>query len=133
MNQHEVFPNARIAQWIVLAAMVFTTPVFYYMFVTGGWVSYAGLVKMTAQHIAYPFIMVTIMNFLHLAVYGALLYLMSGAITRAVYRHAGRYAGRWLVAVVVILLGVGLLPVFGVNHGASGSQNAYMNVLTLKP
>src|SRR5262245_9242842 len=31
-------------RWLLFVAMAFTVPVFYFMFVVGGWVSYAGLV-----------------------------------------------------------------------------------------
>ena len=64
-------------------------------------------------------------SLVHPGVYGLLLYWLSGLIARLANRLPG--SGAWVAAAVVVLLlaGVGALPIFGIAHGHIQWTSAY--------
>ena len=108
---------------LIFAGLAAFVPVFYYLAVVGGFLPYGGILLLGLRHISDPsFLMLSLA---HLALYGLLLYWLSGFIARAVDRLPG--AGAWLAtaAVVLLLAGIGALPVFGIAHGPIQWTSAY--------
>ena len=64
-------------------------------------------------------------SIIHLTIYGVVLYWLSGVITRLIVRVAGARAVAAAVVVVLLLAGIGLLPIFGIAHGQIQWRNAY--------
>ena len=64
-------------------------------------------------------------SLVHLLIYGLLLYWLSGLIARVLGTLPG--AGAWLATAVVLLLlaGVGAIPIFGIAHGHIQWISAY--------
>lgn len=117
---------------LIFAVMTVTVPLFYFMFVIGGLVSYVGLWALAVQDLFYPFILVSIVDGLHLAIYGALLFFLSGVVAKKVCRQHGWDRVLRLAGVLALLFAMSLLPIFGVSHGDGEPQNAYTHLRRLK-
>ena len=110
----------RILIFVGLAAFV---PLFYYLAVVGGLLPYGAILLIGIRNL--PDGSMLLFSAVHLAVYGALLYFLSGLIARIVNRFAK--AHKWFATAVVLLLlaGVGAMPIFGIAHGHIKWTNAY--------
>jgi len=97
-------------RWLIFIGLAAFVPLFYYLAVVGGLLPYGGIL---------------LFSFVHLTVYGVLLYWLSGLFTRALIRLAGKYV--WVATAVVLLLlaGVGTMPIFGIAHGRIQWTSAY--------
>jgi hypothetical protein len=106
--------------FVGLAAFV---PLFYYLAVVGGFLPYGVILLIGIRNLANDSLLW--FSLVHLALYGLLFYWLSGLIARVLNRFAGPRA--WLATAVVLLLlaGVGALPVFGAAHGRIQWASAY--------
>ena len=110
----------RILIFVGLAAFV---PLFYYLAVVGGFLPFGAILLIGIRNL--PDGSMLLFSAVHLAVYGALLYFLSGLIARIVIRVAKGH--KWFATAVVLLLlaGVGAMPIFGIAHGHIKWTNAY--------
>ena len=110
----------RILIFVGLAAFV---PLFYYLAVVGGLLPFGAILLIGIRNRSDGSML--LFSAVHLAVYGALLYFLSGLIARIVNRF--EQAHRWIATAVVLLLlaGVGAMPIFGIAHGHIKWTNAY--------
>ena len=110
-------------RWLIFAGLVAFLPLFYYLAVVGGFLPYGGILVLGFRHLTdLDFLL---FSFIHLAVYGILLYWLAGLIARALIKIAGKQA--WVAAAVVVLLlaGIGAMPIYGIAHGHIQWVNAY--------
>ena len=110
----------RILIFVGLAAFV---PLFYYLAVVGGFLPFGAILLIGIRNL--PDGSMLLFSAVHLAVYGVLLYFLSGLIARIVIRVAKGH--KWFATAVVLLLlaGVGAMPIFGIAHGHIQWTNAY--------
>ena len=110
----------RFLIFVGLAAFV---PLFYYLAVVGGFLPFGAILLIGIRDLSDESLL--LFSGVHLAVYGALLYFLSGLIARIVNRFAN--AHKWFATAVVLLLlaGVGAMPIFGIAHGHIKWTNAY--------
>lgn len=110
-------------RWLIFAGLVAFVPLFYYLAVVGGLLPYGGILLIAIRNLANDSLLW--FSLVHLVVYGALLYWLSGLIARGLTRLPG--PGAWFATVLVLLLlaGVGALPVFGIAHGHIKWISAY--------
>ena len=106
--------------FIGLAAFV---PLFYYLAVVGGLLPYGGILLIGLRHLTDSSFL--LFSFVHLTVYGVLLYWLAGMIARALIRLAGKHV--WVATAVVLLLlaGIGSMHIYGITHGRIQWVNAY--------
>ncbi len=114
-----------MVRMLLLIAMAFTVPLFYYMFVVGGFVSYAMLFVMTLENILYPFRAVPVIECIHLLAYGWLLYYVSGVVTRFIWKGALPQRIVLLASLLAALALVGTMRIFGVGHSEQAPVTAY--------
>ena len=103
-----------------LAAFV---PLVYYLAVVGGLLPYGAMLIIAIRNLSdASFVWFSL---IHLTIYGVALYWLAELIARLLTKRAGEYA--WLATAVVLLLlaGVGLLPIFGIAHGQIRWTSAY--------
>jgi hypothetical protein len=95
----------------------------YYIAVVGGFLPFGGIALITIRNISNY----SLLSFgvIHLAPYGVMLYWLAGLIARVIARRAAGHA--WLATTLVLLLlaGVGALPIFGIAHGHIQWASAY--------
>lgn len=110
----------RCLLFVGLAAFV---PLFYYLAVVGGWLPYGGILLIAIRNLSSSSIL--LFSLVHLAVYGVFLYWLSGLIARIINRLISGYA--WLATAVVLLLlaGIGTMPIYGAAHGRIHWTSAY--------
>ena len=106
--------------FIGLAAFV---PLFYYLAVVGGLLPYGGILLIGLRHLTDSSFL--LFSFVHLTVYGVLLYWLAGLIARALIKLAGNYVWAATAVVLVLLAGVGTMPIFGIAHGRIQWTSAY--------
>jgi hypothetical protein len=110
-------------RWVIFAALAAFVPLVYYLAVVGGLLPYGAILLITIRNLSNSSIV--LFGLLHLVPYGALLFWVSGAIAGVIGRRApGR---EWLAATlaVLVLVGVGALPIFGAAHGQIRWASAY--------
>lgn len=98
-------------------------PLFYYLAVVGGLLPYGGILLIAIRNIGDASILW--FSLIHLSIYGIALYWLAELFTRLLIKVAGRHAWPVTAAVLLLLSGIGLLPVFGVAHGQIHWMNAY--------
>lgn len=110
-------------RWLLLVGLAAFVPLFYFLAVVGGLLPYGGIMLVAIRNLGNASLLGW--SFLHLTVYGALLYWLAGFGARLIDRLAGRHL--WLATAVVLLLlaGIGLLPIYGAAHGQIHWMNAY--------
>lgn len=108
---------------MILAGLVAFFPLIYYLVVVGGVLPYGAILLITIRNLSNS----SILSFglLHLLPYGAVLFWVAGVIAKVIDRRARDHA--WLAATVVLLLlaGVGAMPIFGAAHGHIRWASAY--------
>lgn len=95
----------------------------YYLAVVGGLLPYGAILLITIRNISDTAML--LFGLLHLLPYGAALFWVAGAIAGVIGRRApGR---EWLAASLVVLLlaGIGALPIYGAAHGQIRWASAY--------
>ena len=110
-------------RWLVFVALAAFVPLFYYLAVAGGLLPYGAILLIGIRNLSDASLL--LFSVVHLAVYGVLLYFLSGLIARIVIRVAKGH--KWFATAVVLLLlaGVGAMPIFGIAHGHIQWTNAY--------
>ena len=110
-------------RWLILLGLAAFFPLFYYLAVVGGFLPYGAILLLGLRHLKdADFVL---FSAVHLTIYGALLYWLSGLITRALIKVSGKRV--WLAAgaVALLLAGIGALPVYGIAHGHIQWVSAY--------
>jgi hypothetical protein len=110
-------------RWLILAGLAAFVPLFYYLAVVGGFLPYGGILLIGLRHLTDASFL--LFSFIHLTVYGALLYWLSGFMARTLTRLAGRHV--WIATAIALFLlaGVGAMPLYGIAHGHIRWVNAY--------
>jgi hypothetical protein len=102
-------------RWVIFAALAAFVPLVYYLAVVGGLLPYGAILLITIRNISNSSIL--LFGLLHLAAYGAVLFWVAGAIAGVIGRRAPGREGLAAILVVLLLAGVGALPIFGAAHG----------------
>lgn len=110
-------------RWLIFIGLAAFVPLFYYLAVVGGLLPYGGILLIGLRHLTDSSFL--LFSLVHLTVYGVLLYWLAGLIARALIRLAGKYV--WVATAVVLLLlaGIGTMPIFGIAHGRIQWVNAF--------
>lgn len=112
-----------LIRWAVLVGLAAFLPLFYYLAVVGGLLPYGGILLIAIRNIRDPSILW--FSLIHLTLYGVALYWLADLIARLIIRVAGAHARPATVVVLLLLTGVGMLPIFGIAHGRIHWINAY--------
>lgn len=115
--------QASLLRWLIFLGLAAFVPLVYYLAVVGGLLPFGGIMLITVRNISDASML--LFGVIHLAPYGILLYWLSGLIARAITKHAAGHA--WLATMLVLLLlaGIGAMPIFGAAHGRIHWLNAY--------
>lgn len=108
---------------VVLVGLVAFLPLVYYLAVVGGLLPYGAILLIAIRNIREPSLL--LFSLIHLSIYGAALYWLSGVITRLIIRIAGAHATPVAMIAALLLAGIGLMPIFGIAHGQIQWRNAY--------
>jgi hypothetical protein len=101
-------------RWTLLATMIFTVPLAYLMIVVGGLLTYAHIVVLsTASSLSLE------LNVVYLIGYGASLYFIAGLLANRIIRQKRHALLSVWSGTVLLLVAVGLLPIYGVSHARS--------------
>ena len=110
-------------RWLLFLGLAAFVPLVFYLAVVGGLLPYGAILIIAIHNLAdASFVWFSL---IHLTIYGIALYLLAGLIARILVKRAGEYA--WFATGVVLLLlsGMGLLPIFGIAHGHIRWTSAY--------
>ena len=110
-------------RWLIFIGLAAFVPLFYYLAVVGGFLPYGGILLIGLRHLTDADFL--LFSFVHLAIYGALLYWLSGFVARALIRLGGKHAGVATAIVLLLLAGLGAMPIYGIAHGHIQWVNAY--------
>jgi len=110
-------------RWLIFIGLAAFVPLFYYLAVVGGFLPFGGILLIGLRHLTDADFL--LFSFVHLAIYGALLYWLSGCVARALIRLAGKHAGVATAIVLLLLAGLGAMPIYGIAHGHIQWVNAY--------
>jgi len=110
-------------RWLLFLGLAAFVPLFYYLAVVGGLLPYGAILIIAVRNLSDASF--AWFSLIHLAIYGVALYWLAELIARILVKRAGRYA--WFATGVVLLLlsGMGLLPIFGIAHGHIRWTSAY--------
>jgi hypothetical protein len=110
-------------RWVLFVGLAAFVPLFYYLAVVGGLLPYGGILLIAIRNPANSSILW--FSLVHLTIYGVALYWLAEFVARLLIRVAGVHV--WLATAIVLLLlsGIGLLPIFGTAHGQIHWVNAY--------
>ena len=110
-------------RWLLIAGLAAFTPLFYFLAVVGGFLPYLGILVIGIRNLSDSSLL--LFSFIHLTLYGVVLYVLAGLITRLIIKLSGGYV--WVATAVGLLLlaGIGLIPMFGIAHGQIHWMNAY--------
>jgi hypothetical protein len=113
--------NQRTAKWILFAAMVCTVPLPYFMFVSAGLLPLSAVIRLGFTGV-WGF---KLFNSVHLLIFGPLLYFVAVFLTRRLFSLAppGRTLG--VAAALLLVLGISLLPIYGLGHNDHVPVNLY--------
>ena len=110
-------------RWLIFAGLVAFFPLVYYLAVVGGLLPYGGILLLTIRNL--PDSSILLFGLIHLVPYGALLFWLAGVIARGITRRAPGHPWLATMLVLVLLAGVGAMPIFGIAHGQIQWSNAY--------
>jgi len=110
-------------RWLIFIGLAAFVPLFYYLAVVGGLLPYGGILLIGLRHLTDSSFL--LFSFVHLTVYGVLLYWLAGLIARALARLSGTHV--WVATAIVLLLlaSLGAMPIYGIAHGHIQWVNAY--------
>jgi hypothetical protein len=109
--------------WLIFLGLAAFVPLVYYLAVVGGLLSYGGILLITIRNFSDASLRWFGLG--HLLVYGLLLSWLARVISRLIDTHAKAHAGLATAAVLVLLAGVGAMPIFGIAHGQIQWATAY--------
>ena len=110
-------------RWVLFVGLATFVPLFYYLAVVGGLLPYGAILLIAIRNLAHSSILW--FSLIHLTIYGIALYWLAEFIARLLIRVAGVHVWPATAVVLLLLSGIGLLPVFGVAHGEIHWMNAY--------
>ena len=110
-------------RWLIFIGLAGFVPLVYYLAVVGGLLPFGGILLIGLRHLTDSSFL--LFSFVHLTVYGVLLYWLAGLIARTLTRLAGKYVLVATVVVLLLLAGVGSMPIYGIAHGHIQWVNAY--------
>ena len=110
-------------RWLIFIGLAAFVPLFYYLAVVGGLLPYGGILLIGLRHLTDSSFL--LFSFVHLTVYGVLLYWLAGLIARAVIRLTGKHVWVATAFVLLLLAGIGTMPIFGIAHGRIQWTSAY--------
>jgi hypothetical protein len=110
-------------RWVLFVGLATFVPLFYYLAVVGGLLPYGAILLIAIRNLADSSILW--FSLIHLTIYGIALYWLAEFIARLLIRVAGVHVWPATAVVLLVLSGVGLLPVFGAAHGEIHWMNAY--------
>lgn len=110
-------------RWLLFLGLAAFVPLFYYLAVVGGLLPYGAMLIIAIRNLSDTSFLW--FSLIHLTIYGVALYWLAELIARLLIKRAGAYT--WFATAVVLLLlaGVGLMPIFGIAHGHIRWTNAY--------
>jgi hypothetical protein len=110
-------------RWLLFFGLAAFVPLFYYLAVVGGLLPYGAMLIIALRNLFDASFLW--FSLIHLTIYGVALYWLAELIARFLVKRAGEYA--WFATGVVLLLlsGMGLLPIFGIAHGHIRWTSAY--------
>jgi hypothetical protein len=110
-------------RWLLFAGFAAFVPLFYYLAVVGGLLPYGGILLIAMRNPSNSSIL--LFSLIHLTIYGFAFYWLAGLVAHAMARLTRPHA--WLATAVVLLLlaGVGAMPIYGVAHGRIHWTSAY--------
>jgi hypothetical protein len=109
--------------WAIVLGLALFVPLPYYLAVVGGFIPYAAILLIMMENIADG--EMVLFSLVHLAIYGVLLYWLARLILRLLMKFLISHLVFATVLVLLILMCVGLMPVFGIAHGHINWTNAY--------
>ena len=110
-------------RWVLFVGLATFVPLFYYLAVVGGLLPYGAILLIAIRNLADSSILW--FSLIHLTIYGVALYWLAEFIARLLIRVAGVHVWPATAVVLLLLSGIGLLPVFGAAHGEIHWMNAY--------
>ena len=110
-------------RWVLFVGLATFVPLFYYLAVVGGLLPYGAILLIGIRNLAESSILW--FSLIHLTIYGIALYWLAEFILRLLIRVAGVHVWPATAVVLLLLSGIGLLPVFGAAHGEIHWMNAY--------
>ena len=113
----------RYVRGVLFVGLAAFVPLFYYLAVVGGFLPYGGILLIAIRNVTDSSLLW--FSLIHLTVYGAALYWLAEFIARLLIRVAGVHVWPAVAVVLLLLAGIGLLPIFGVAHGQIAWVNAY--------
>ncbi|WP_458237728.1 hypothetical protein [Pseudomonas sp. P5_A2_2] len=108
---------------LIFVGLAAFLPLVYYLAVVGGFLPYGGILLITIRNLSDSSLLLFGLG--HLVAYGLMLNWLAQLIARVIARFASAHA--WLATTVVLLLlaGIGAMPIFGVAHGHIHWKSAY--------
>ena len=110
-------------RWVLFVGIAAFVPLFYYLAVVGGLLPYGGILLIAIRNPANSSILW--FSLVHLTIYGVALYWLAEFVARLLIRVAGVHVWPATAVVLLLLSGIGLLPIFGTAHGQIHWVNAY--------
>jgi len=110
-------------RWLLFLGLAAFVPLFYYLAVVGGLLPYGAILIIAIRNLSdASFVWFSL---IHLTIYGVALYWLAELIARILVKRAGKYAWFATGFVLLLLSGMGLLPIFGIAHGHIRWTSAY--------
>jgi hypothetical protein len=115
-------------RWVLFAGLAAFLPLFYFLAVIGGFLPYGGILLIGIRNLSNPGLV--LFSLVHLVIYGFLLYWLARLIARLIDSLAGGYAWLGTAAVILLLAGLGAMPIYGIAHGQIHWLSAYQLYLS---
>lgn len=110
-------------RWLLVAALAAFFPLYWFILVAGGVLPWGAILLLTLHNLANGWML--LWNGLNLVIYGAAIHWLAGILAARVHRREARQQPVAAGVLVLLLAGVGLLPIFGAGHGTVERMNAY--------
>ena len=110
-------------RWLIFIGLAAFVPLVYYLAVVGGLLPYGGILLITIRNFSDSSLLLFGLG--HLVAYGAILYWLARLIAQVINRLAKAHAWLATAAVLLLLAGVGAMPIFGAAHGHIQWATAY--------
>ena len=110
-------------RWLIFVALAACFPLYWFIFVAGGVLPYGAILLLTLHNLSNG--MMLLWNSMNLAIYAGVLHWFAGLLAGFLHRLAASQRKIATGLVLLILGGVGLLPIFGSGHGSVQWMNAY--------
>jgi hypothetical protein len=110
-------------RWLLFLGLAAFLPLVYYLAVVGGLLPYGAMLIMAIRNLSDASFLW--FSFIHLSIYGVALYWLAGLVARLLVRRAGERAWIATAGVLLLLAGIGLMPIFGIAHGQIRWTSAY--------